>query len=150
MARHLLKCAERVKHGLCATIEVCSRAHVFSPALLRASAWVLPPRRPGAAKALLGPRRAACGVRDDGFGGLRRAGDTAVVKRFSGVPFSGTGVHFRHPFFRVAFEDGDAEEYTGKQLAAVLRLRLGCFHLAGPRLPRRSWARNSMTADAPL
>ena len=27
-------------------------------------------------------------------------------------------------------------------------LLLGCFHLAGPRLPRRSWARNSMTADA--
>jgi hypothetical protein len=74
MARHLLKCAERVKHGLCATIGVRSRAHVFSPALLRASVWVLPPRRPGAAKALLGPRRAACGVRDDGLGGLRGAG----------------------------------------------------------------------------
>jgi hypothetical protein len=77
-------------------------------------------------------------------------GVTEVVKRFSGVPFAGTVVRFRHPFFRVAFEDGDAEEYPGKQLAAILRLRLGCFHLAGPRLPRRSWARNSMTADAPL
>jgi hypothetical protein len=69
-----MKCAERVKHGLCAAIRVCSRAHVFSPALLRASGWVLPPRSFGAAKALLGPRLAACGVRDDGLGGLREAG----------------------------------------------------------------------------
>jgi hypothetical protein len=85
-----------------------------------------------------------------GLVGCVELGVTAVVKRFSGAPFAGTGVRFRHPFFRVAFEDGDAEEYTGKQLAAVLRLRLGCFHLAAPRLPRRSGARNSMTADAPL
>jgi hypothetical protein len=85
-----------------------------------------------------------------GLVGCVKLGVTAVVKRFSGVPCAGTVVRFRNPFFLVAFEDGDAEEYTGKQLAAILRLLLGCFHLAGPRLPRRSWARSSMTADAPL
>jgi hypothetical protein len=73
-----------------------------------------------------------------GLVGCVELGVTVVVKRVSGVPFADTVVRFRHPFFRVAFEDGDAEEYTGKQLAAILRLRLGCFHLAGPRLPRRS------------
>ena len=61
-----------------------------------------------------------------GLVGCVELGVTAVVKRFSGAPFAGTGVRFRHPFFRVALEDGDAEEYTSKQHAAVLRLRLGC------------------------
>ena len=59
---------------MCANIVVRSRAHGFSPTLLRAFARVLLPRRPGAAEAFLGPRRAAREVRDDGLGGLRGAG----------------------------------------------------------------------------
>ena len=60
MARHLLKCAERVKHGVCAALEVHPCAYGFSPALLRSSAVVFPPRRPEAAEALMGTQQHDC------------------------------------------------------------------------------------------
>jgi hypothetical protein len=69
--------------------------------------------------------------------GCVELGVTAVVKRFSGVPFAGTVLRFQHPLFRVAFEDGDAEEYTGKQLAAILRLAPS--ELAYPRRWSYDW-----------
>ena len=66
---------------MCANIVVRSRAHSFSPTLLRAFARVLLPRRPGAAEAFLGPRRAAREVRDDGLGGLRDVRTEAAEAR---------------------------------------------------------------------
>jgi hypothetical protein len=60
MARHLLKCAERVKHGVRAALEVHPCACGFSLALLRSSAGVFLPRRPEAADALMGLQRDAC------------------------------------------------------------------------------------------
>jgi hypothetical protein len=57
-----------------ASIVVRSRAHGFSPALLRAFARVLLSRRPEATEeALMGQQRTACGARDNGRCGLRES-----------------------------------------------------------------------------
>ena len=66
---------------MCANIVVRSRAHGFSPTLLRAFARVLLPRRPGAAEAFLGPRRDAREVRDDGLRGAGRHGGREAIQR---------------------------------------------------------------------
>jgi hypothetical protein len=57
-----------------------------------------------------------------GLVGCVELGVTVVVKRFSGAPFKGIVVRYQHPYFSVVFEDGDTEDYTGKQLAFVLSL----------------------------
>jgi transposase InsO family protein len=64
-----------------ASIVVRSRAHGFSPALLRGFAQVLLPCRPGAAEAFLGPRRAARKLRDDGLRGAGRHGGREALQR---------------------------------------------------------------------
>jgi len=56
-----------------ANIVVRSRAHGVSPALLRAFARVLLPRRPQAIDALMGQRRTARGARDNERCGLRES-----------------------------------------------------------------------------
>ena len=72
-----------------------------------------------------------------GLVGCVELGVTVVVKRFSGAPFKGIVVRYQHPYFSVVFEDGDTEDYTGKQLAAILRLALS--ELADPRRWSYDW-----------
>ena len=47
-----------------------------------------------------------------------RLGSATVLRTFNGRPYIGTVSSFRHPWFKISYTDGDAEDLDGDQLAA--------------------------------
>ena len=47
-----------------------------------------------------------------------RLGSATVLRTFNGRPYIGTVRSFRHPWFKILYTDGDAEDLDGDQLAA--------------------------------
>ena len=59
--------------------------------------------------------------RSDGLRGYRQHQGRKV---FGGRPFLGTVARFRHSLYLKEYVDGDKAEYTGKELAPILQLKV--------------------------
>jgi hypothetical protein len=88
------------------------------------------------------PQREAPKATLSGVVGCVEIGSTKVRKVFGGRPFWGTVTRFHHPFYLVEYDDGDRAEYTGKELAPILRLTVN--EICDPRRWHYGWATLNM------
>jgi hypothetical protein len=89
------------------------------------------------------PQREAPKAVLSGLMGCVDIGSTKARKVFGGRPFWGTVTRFRHPFYLVEYVDGDKAEYTGKELAPILRLTAG--EIRDPRRWHYGWSSLNLT-----
>ena len=81
-----------------------------------------------------------------GLVGCIELGQTEAAMMFGGVLYRGIVTRFQHPYYQVTYEDGDVEEYTGRELACILKFKVS--EIADPRRFYYDWSGLSM-ADVP-
>jgi hypothetical protein len=81
-----------------------------------------------------------------GLVGCIELGQTEAAKMFGSVLYKGIVTRFQHPYYQVTYADGDVEEYTGRELARILKFKVS--EIADPRRFYYDWSGLSM-ADVP-